>query len=256
MATTYLTLVNELLREMNEVPLTSSNFSSAIGLQAHAKDAVNRAYWDVVTEDPKWPFLRVADSGATDPFMGNVTVATVAGQRFYELKAASSDHTTDYGAIDWDSFYVTTIGVGGESSPYTSKTLKFVSSDQWIKFRRDSENIDDADSQNWGEPDSVIMSPDGRQFGLSPIPKKVYNVHFFAWEQPTALSAHDDAVVFPDMYTPVIIARARYFVWQFKDNPQAASFAMEDYRKGLNAMRENLLHPSPISMSDDRIYYV
>jgi len=43
MATTYLQLTNELLREMNEVALTSSNFASAIGIQAHVKDCVNRA---------------------------------------------------------------------------------------------------------------------------------------------------------------------------------------------------------------------
>ena len=48
MATTYLQLTNELLREMNEVVLTSSNFSSAIGLQAHAQDCVNIAYLDIV----------------------------------------------------------------------------------------------------------------------------------------------------------------------------------------------------------------
>jgi len=47
MATTYLQLTNELLRELNEVVLTSSNFSSAIGIQAHAKDCINRAYDDI-----------------------------------------------------------------------------------------------------------------------------------------------------------------------------------------------------------------
>ena len=42
MATTYLGLTNELLRELNEVILTSSNFSSAVGVQKHVQDAVNR----------------------------------------------------------------------------------------------------------------------------------------------------------------------------------------------------------------------
>ena len=57
MATTYLQLTNELLREMNEVVLTSSNFSSAIGIQAHVKDCVNRASLDIVLEEPQWPFF-------------------------------------------------------------------------------------------------------------------------------------------------------------------------------------------------------
>ena len=56
MATTYLQLTNELLREFNEVELTSSNFSSSVGVQSHIKDLVNRAYFDMVNEEPQWPF--------------------------------------------------------------------------------------------------------------------------------------------------------------------------------------------------------
>ena len=45
---TFLNLTNELLREMNEVELTSSNFGSAVGIQQHAKDSINRGYLDIV----------------------------------------------------------------------------------------------------------------------------------------------------------------------------------------------------------------
>jgi hypothetical protein len=41
MATTYLQATNELLREINEIVLTSSNFANAIGIQQHAKDCIN-----------------------------------------------------------------------------------------------------------------------------------------------------------------------------------------------------------------------
>ena len=64
---TFLTLTNELLREMNEVALTSATFGSAIGIQQHAKDLINRSYLDIVTEETKWPFLATAESGAVDP---------------------------------------------------------------------------------------------------------------------------------------------------------------------------------------------
>jgi len=256
MATTFLQLTNELLRELNEVPLTSSNFSSAIGIQKHVQDCINRAYADIVTEEPKWPFLAVAESGTTDPMYGNVSVSTTAGTRWYELKAASDSVANDYGAIDWENFYITTVGVDGETAPYVTRNLRFMSTETWKDFRRTHENDDDADTQNWGEPNAVIRSPDGRNFGLSPIPKKEYKVWFFAWNQPTRLSGYTDEVLFPDMYTNVLIAKARYYMWQFKENPQAAAFAMEDYKKGLRSMRENLLD-SPISyIKDDRIRFV
>jgi hypothetical protein len=41
MATTFLTLVNDVNKRLNEVELTSSNFASATGFYAHIKDAVN-----------------------------------------------------------------------------------------------------------------------------------------------------------------------------------------------------------------------
>ena len=252
MATTYLQLTNELLRESNEVVLTSANFSSAVGIQQYVKDCVNRAYNDIVSSEPQWSFLATGESGSTDPFYGNVYVETVAGTRWYELKAASSAVTTDYGSVDWDDFYLTTIGVSGASTPYSSRNLQFITSETW-KNRRVTENVDDADTQTYGEPRFIIRSPDSRKFGVSPIPDKVYRIWYFAWDLPTALSAHGDTIVFPDMYTTVLLARARYYMWQFKDNPQASAFALDDYKKGLRQMRSNLLNPTPKYMKDDRI---
>ena len=250
---TYLNLTNELLRELNEVVLTSSNFGDAVGIQAHAQDCINRAYSDIVMAEPQWAFLATGESGATDPFYGNVYVETVAGTRWYELKASSSSITADYGSVDWDNFYLTTIGVSGVSSPYTSQNLKFVTTEEWKDHLRESENIDDADTQNYGEPKFVIRSPDARKFGVSPIPDKVYRVWFFAWDLPTALDAHGDATVFPDVYNPVLMARARYHFHQFKDAPQQAAFALEDYKKGLKQMRSALMNPTPKDMSTDHI---
>ena len=250
---TYLNLTNELLRELNEVVLTSSNFGDAVGIQAHAQDCINRAYSDIVMAEPQWAFLATGESGATDPFYGNVYVETVAGTRWYELKASSSSITADYGSVDWDNFYLTTIGVSGASSPYTSQNLKFVTTEEWKDHLRESENIDDADTQTYGEPKFVIRSPDARKFGVSPIPDKVYRVWFFAWDLPTALDAHGDATVFPDVYSPVLMARARYHFHQFKDAPQQAAFALEDYKKGLKQMRSALMNPTPKDMSTDHI---
>lgn len=253
MATTYLQLTNELLRELNEVVLTSSNFGSAIGIQGHAKDCINRAYSDIVMDEPQWAFLATGESGSTDPFYGNVYVETTAGTRWYELKESSSSITSDYGSVDWDNFYLTTIGVSGASTPYTSRNLKFVTTEEWKDHMRESENIDDADTQTYGEPKYVIRSPDARKFGVSPIPDKVYRVWFFAWDLPTALSAHGDTIVFPDVFVPVLMARARYHFHQFKDSPQQAAFALEDYKQGLKRMKSTLMNPVPKYVSDDRI---
>tara|TARA_Y100000356_G_scaffold120136_1_gene112376 strand:+ start:347 stop:1114 length:768 start_codon:yes stop_codon:yes gene_type:complete len=255
MATTFLTLTNEVLRELNEIELTSATFANAKGIQSFVKNSINKSLNDIATEEPQLPFFAAAASGGTDPFYGNVTVATVAGTRWYTLKSGSSSITTDYASIDWEDFYLTTINVSGESSPFVSRGLRYLSLDEWTRYFRDSENQDDADTQNFGEPKYVIRSPDHRKFGLSPIPDKVYNVHFYAYNAPTALSAHSDEMVLPDQYANVITARARYYVWQFKESPQQASFALEDYKKGMRQMKSNLINPAPSYITDDRIYF-
>jgi hypothetical protein len=255
MATTYLELTNEVLRELNEIPLTSANFTSAVGLQQFVKDSINKSIFDIANEEPQLPFLAVGESGETDPFYGNVTVASVAGTRWYELKASSSSLKDDYASIDWDDFYLTTINVSGETAPFVSKGLGFLSLADWKRYYRDSENVDDADAQSYGEPSRVIKSPDGRKFGLSPIPDKVYNIHFYAFDKPTKLSAHGDTVVFPEQYTNIITARTRYYIWQFKESPQQAAFAMDDYKKAMRTMKSNLVNPTPRAMTDDRRYF-
>jgi len=69
------------------------------------------------------------------------------------------------------------------------------------------------------------------------------------------LSAYSDEIVFPDQYANVITARARYYVWQFKESPQQAAFALDDYKKGLRHMKSNLINPSPNYITDDRRYF-
>jgi hypothetical protein len=253
---TFLTLTNELLREMNEVALTSATFASAIGIQQHAKDLINRSYLDIVTEEPKWPFLATAESGTVDPMYGNVNQDSIAGQRWYEIKPASSSITTDYGAIEWETFYLTTVGVSGESPPYESRNLRFTTTEEWKDYHRTAENHDDADTQQFGVPRRVIKSPDGRNFGLSPIPDKVYRIWYFAYDLPTELDAHGDAIVFPDVYKTVLIARSRYYMHQFKENPQAAAFALEDYKRGLKLMKIRLMTPEPAYFKDDRVRFI
>lgn len=257
MATTYLDLSNEVLRELNEVVLTSGSFASATGIQAFVKDAINKSLFDIANAEPELPFFSAGVSGGTDPFYGNVTVPTVAGQRWYTLKDGSSSITSDYSAVDWDDFYITTINVSGESAPFVSQGLRFLTLADWKQYHRDAENADDAKGSDaaHGEPFYVFKSPDHRKFGLSPIPDKVYNVHFYAFEKPTALSDFNDTIPMPEQYSNVVTARTRYYVHQFKENIQQAAMAQDDYRKALRSMKSNLINPQPKYMTDDRRYF-
>ena len=91
MASSYLVLINNVLRDLNEVELTSSTFSSSRGIQTAVKDYVNRAIDDIINADTEWPFTVV-----------NKTFTTTAGTRFIRLDLHLS--TTNTKTVDFDSF--------------------------------------------------------------------------------------------------------------------------------------------------------
>jgi hypothetical protein len=251
---TYLEICNEILGEMNEVLLTSSTFSNATNIQRSVKDFVNRAYMDVNNPTHKWPWLAVA-SPAND-FFGNTYIETVAGQRWYLLKDGSADFNSDYGHIDWEHVSLTTEGVSGETTPYTVRNLGYMEVEEWRDSYAVSEESSKYDSNSYTIPRRILRSPGGRKFGLSPIPDKVYRIYFFAWDRPSELTNHDDAVNLPDQYKPVLVSRARYYAWQRKENPQQAGIALDEYKQGLRGMKQQEIAQAPDRFTDDRIRWI
>jgi hypothetical protein len=63
-ATTYLTLTNRVLRELNEVEMTSTTFSSSRGIQTAAKDFINKAIHDIYNEGAELPLLHTTTTQA------------------------------------------------------------------------------------------------------------------------------------------------------------------------------------------------
>jgi len=91
MASTYLTLVNNVLRDFNEVELTSSNFGASRGVQTVVKDYINRSITDVINSELNWPFTREAGS-----------VDVIAGKSLYSHTSIAS--TLKY--VDYDTMFL------------------------------------------------------------------------------------------------------------------------------------------------------
>ena len=64
MATTYLVLTNRILRELNEVEMTSTTFSSSRGIQTAVKDFVNKSIHDIYNEGAELPLLHTTTTQA------------------------------------------------------------------------------------------------------------------------------------------------------------------------------------------------
>ena len=65
MSTTYLTLANNVLQELNEVALTSTTFSSSRGIQTSVKNFVNKSVHDIYNEAGEIPALHTTTSTTT-----------------------------------------------------------------------------------------------------------------------------------------------------------------------------------------------
>ena len=67
MAYDYISLVNDINRRLNEVELTTSNFSTATGYYSFAKDSVNSAIRHVNQEEFEWPWNHVEETEVLAP---------------------------------------------------------------------------------------------------------------------------------------------------------------------------------------------
>ncbi len=64
MSTTYLVLSNRILRELNEVEMTSTTFSSSRGIQTAVKDFINKSIHDIYNEGAELPLLHTTTTQA------------------------------------------------------------------------------------------------------------------------------------------------------------------------------------------------
>ena len=100
MEETFLTLTNSVLARLNEVELTSSNFSNARGIQVQAKNAVNEAVRYINQKEFSYPFNHATNTSTLVPGTFKYTVPT------------STKH------IDYNTARIgknTTLGVGGNN---------------------------------------------------------------------------------------------------------------------------------------------
>tara|TARA_R100001126_G_scaffold98886_1_gene73695 strand:+ start:514 stop:1548 length:1035 start_codon:yes stop_codon:yes gene_type:complete len=79
------------LRDVNEVELTSSSFGSSRGIQTSIKDFVNRAISDIINAELNWPFTRAEG-----------TLDLISGKQLYAFSTVSS--SLKY--VDYDTVFL------------------------------------------------------------------------------------------------------------------------------------------------------
>ena len=226
MALTYLDIVNAVLRDTNEVPLTAQNFVLARGFHAFVKEAINRALLDIVNFTDEWPWLAAV---SIDPCPSPYATVIQAQRRqaIYEIPQELME-------IDWDSCFMV------DSTGKDTWPLKVVSYNEWQEKLSDDVLANRPDSPI-ARPEIIYRLHDGKHLGLSPVPDRDYQVQVVAWKAPTFLTAPMDTLPFPDRFYNVLVSRARYYAWLFRENIQMASAASNDYADGVKRMKQILI---------------
>jgi hypothetical protein len=216
---TYVTLVNELLRRMNEVTLDTAGdgFDSVRNVQALAKDAVNSSIRLILQDGQEWPFLKTT-----------FTQALTVGTRQYDFPA-------DYSSTDWDTFYLKKLS----SENNSPMPLSVISYEQYIQNVRPSD--DTGDQVNGDGPPALVYQTLGTAFGISPIPDAAYEIEYVYWKFPTDLTAFNDVAIIPDRFKHVVIDGAMMFMMRFRSNEQSAAMHQNNFEDGIKTMRRVLI---------------
>ena len=102
-------------------------------------------------------------------------------------------------------------------------------------------------SDVYGKPSRIYKIPkvssELEYFGLSPIPdKNNYTLYFDYWTFPSDLSSDSDTPGMPARFHDLVVARAKYYAHVLRSDPTSAKAALEEYEKGLQKMRTDLIN--------------
>ena len=216
---TYVSLVNELLRRMNEVTLDTEGdgFDTVRNVQALAKDAINSGVRAILQDGQEWPFLK-------QTYTQTLTAAT----RQYSFPSGM-------GSVDWETFYIKKLS----SQNNTPRRLTTISYEDYIQNHRTSD--DTGDLVNGDAAPTIVYQTFEDKFGVTPTPNAAYEVEYVYWSYPADMTIYNDTCVIPDRFKHVVIDGAMMYMMRFRSNEQSAMLHQQNFQEGIKAMRRLLL---------------
>ena len=216
MAYDYLGLSNEVLSRMNEVVLTTSNFSSARGFQIQCKNAVNDAINYINQREYGWPFNHSTH-----------TETLVAGTTRYSLPA-NTKH------VDYETFRIVKDATLGSSGG----TIRVLDYKEYVDKYIEQE--DDTTIEG-GIPVNVFRTP-SNDYGLYPYPDKAYDIRFDYYSVPSVLANATDVPTVPEQFRQVVADGATAYAYQYRGEAQQYGINFARFEEGIKHMQSLLLN--------------
>lgn len=218
---TFLEYVNICLQGINEVALTPEQLNSARGLHQFAKEAVNRAYFDIISE-AKWPWMQNSSDEVT---LGTLELS---GERSVLVTSQWMPLPLDNpyaDSLDWSSIYYR-----------DSENLRYpLAQVTWEEYE---DKLDFIEGMNKDDPKLIVQSADGRSMGIFPVPEtSIGRLYYRIWARPSRYSLSTDVVNLPDADYNVLIDGALAYLSTFRSDGEAANIEYLRYEKGIKRMR-------------------
>ena len=212
MAYDFLGLVNDVNRRLNEVELTTSNFTNAIGFYSSIKDAVNNTVREINHEAYEWPFNHETQEEPLN--VGDVRYAFP-----YDLKS-----------IDMDSFRIK----GDRDLNVDTRKLRNISYEEYLSRYVDAEY--NPEESKYSVPRFVFKTP-GLEFGVYPAPDKEYEIAYEYYRLTVDLAKATDTPSIPEQFRYVINEGSLYYAYMFRGDIQSADLSYKKFRQSIDTMR-------------------
>lgn len=208
--------------------LTSSNFASAVGFYAHAKDAVNASIRDINQAEFFWPF--------------NHTVQTDT----LTADQSRNPFPSDAKVIDFGSFRIK------ENSSFGNDTvfLKEITYEEYLKYHVGNEYAT-AGSVS-ATPSNIVHAP-SLEYIVVPPPDEAYDIVYEYYATPTDLSAATDVPTIPERFRHNIIDGAMYYAYLFRSNAQQAAIMKQKFDEGIKDMRSQLVNSNYVHVTSSMV---
>lgn len=212
MSYNFLSLVNDVAVRLNEVPLTTSNFTSSAGIYTDMKAAVNSSLNRVNREEFEWPFNHTKQTQILVPDQIEYAFPT-------NMKSAALD----------------TFRLKGDTT-FNNRSAKLQVLDYEDYLSRWPEmEFNPTDFAN--TPHSVYR---GRnlKWGVVPPPDQAYSVIYEWYANPVDLVLDTDIPTVPEQFRWVILEGALYHAYLFRGGEFEANNSNQLFQQGVKDMRK------------------
>ena len=212
MAFNFLSLVNDVNARLNEVPLNETNFLSAGGWYAQAKESVNAAIRMIAVQEWEWPFNYMVEQ--TSLTKGSVIYPYPEGAQ----------------SVNFDSFRL----VKDVDKNVSGRKLISVDYEEVIQK---GINLDTPPIDGVGQPSAVFRMPN-LQFGVYPAPNDNYKLAFDWHKLPMELENYQDVPFIPVQWKHVIVNGAMYYAYMFRGDPESSAVMKGLFDADIKNMRK------------------